>query len=46
MIALDCVNAVKHYVQGKKLMETRAEIDSELLADAAKPLKELTLPAS
>ena len=46
MVALDCVNAVKHYVQGKKLMETRAEIDSELLADAAKPLKELTLPAS
>ena len=45
VIALDCVNAVKDYVQGKKLVETRAEIDPELLADAAKPLKELTLPA-
>ena len=40
MIALDCVNAVKDYVQGKKLVETRAEIDPELLADAAKPLKD------
>ena len=46
VIALDCVNAVKDYVQGKKLVETRAEIDLKLLADAAKPLKELTLPAS
>jgi 3-phenylpropionate/trans-cinnamate dioxygenase ferredoxin reductase subunit len=37
--ALDCVNAVKDYVQGKKLVETRAVIDSATLADATKPLK-------
>jgi len=41
VIALDCVNAVKDYVQGKKLVEARAEVDPELLADVAKPLKEL-----
>jgi len=41
VIALDCVNAVKDYVQGKKLVETRAEIAAERLADAAMPLKEL-----
>ena len=41
VIALDCVNAVRDYVQGRKLVETRAEIDPELLADATSPLKEL-----
>jgi 3-phenylpropionate/trans-cinnamate dioxygenase ferredoxin reductase component len=38
--ALDCVNATKDYVQGKKLVETRAAIDSAALADATKPLQE------
>ena len=42
VIALDCVNAMKDYVQGRKLVEARAEIDPERLADAATPLKELT----
>jgi len=41
VIALDCVNAMKDYVQGKKLVEARAEVDPELLADVAKPLREL-----
>ena len=44
VIALDCVNAVKDYVQGRKLIETKAELDPALLANAATPLKAL-LPA-
>jgi len=44
VIALDCVNAVKDYVQGRKLIETKAMLDPVLLANAAIPLKEL-LPA-
>ncbi|MEQ1537836.1 MAG: FAD-dependent oxidoreductase [Sphingorhabdus sp.] len=39
--ALDCVNMVKDYVQGRKLVEARAVIDPALLADAAVPLKEM-----
>ena len=39
--ALDCVNMVKDYVQGKKLVEARAVIDPALLADANVPLKVL-----
>ncbi|WP_114521298.1 FAD-dependent oxidoreductase [Altererythrobacter sp. ZODW24] len=41
VIAVDCVNSVKDYVQGRKLIEARAEPDTELLADAETPLKEL-----
>jgi 3-phenylpropionate/trans-cinnamate dioxygenase ferredoxin reductase subunit len=41
VLALDCVNAVKDYVQGRKLVETRAAPDPALLADAAVPLKDL-----
>jgi len=41
VIALDCVNSMKDYVQGRKLVDTRAEIDPELLADATRPLKDL-----
>jgi 3-phenylpropionate/trans-cinnamate dioxygenase ferredoxin reductase subunit len=41
VIALDCVNQVKDYVQGRKLIEAGAVIAPELLADAATPLKEL-----
>ena len=41
VIALDCVNAVKDYVQGRKLIEAGAAIVPERLADAAVPLKEL-----
>ena len=41
VIALDCVNMVKEYVQGRKLIEARAMPDRTLLADPAVPLKEL-----
>lgn len=41
VIALDCVNAVKDYVQGRKLIEAGAQVDPALLADAEVPLKEM-----
>ena len=41
VIALDCVNAVKDYVQGKKLVETGAVIAPERLADSSVLLKEM-----
>ena len=41
VIALDCVNAVKDYVQGRKLVEAGASVDVARLADAATPLKDL-----
>lgn len=44
VIALDCVNMVKDYVQGRKLVEGKISPDPERLADAGVPLKEL-LPA-
>ncbi len=41
-IAFDCVNAMKDYVQGRKILERGAErIDPALLADTEIPLKEL-----
>jgi 3-phenylpropionate/trans-cinnamate dioxygenase ferredoxin reductase subunit len=39
--ALDCVNAVKDYVQGRKLIEAGASPDPALLADSSMPLKDL-----
>ena len=44
VIALDCVNMVKDYVQGRKLVEAKATPDPAMLANANVPLKEL-LPA-
>ena len=41
VIALDCVNATKDYVQGRKLVEAGAAIDPARLADATVPLKEM-----
>ncbi|WP_343520661.1 FAD-dependent oxidoreductase [Sphingomonas sp.] len=41
VIALDCVNATKDYVQGRKLVVERMTIDPARLADAGTPLKEL-----
>ena len=41
VIALDCVNATKDYVQGRKLVEAGAEIDPLALADTGRQLKEL-----
>ena len=41
VLALDCVNMVKDYVQGRKLVEAGAVIAPDRLADASVPLKEL-----
>jgi 3-phenylpropionate/trans-cinnamate dioxygenase ferredoxin reductase subunit len=41
VIALDCVNSVKDYVQGRKVIEAGAQIAPEQLADASVPLKEM-----
>lgn len=40
VIAADCVNRVKDYVQSRKLVEARAVVDPEALLDTDKPLKE------
>jgi 3-phenylpropionate/trans-cinnamate dioxygenase ferredoxin reductase component len=44
IIALDCVNNVKDYSQGRKLVEQQLNIDPALLADTSHQLKEW-LPA-
>jgi 3-phenylpropionate/trans-cinnamate dioxygenase ferredoxin reductase subunit len=41
VIALDCVNAVKDYVQGRRLIDAAATPDPRLLADSSVPLKNL-----
>lgn len=41
VIALDCINAARDYVQGRKLVEAMACVPPEQLADTAVPLKEL-----
>lgn len=41
VIALDCVNRTKDYVQGRKLVEARAHLAPELLADGDVQLKEM-----
>ena len=41
MIAVDCVNMTRDYVQGRKLVEAGAVIAPDLLADAGVPLKEM-----
>jgi 3-phenylpropionate/trans-cinnamate dioxygenase ferredoxin reductase component len=40
VLALDCVNATKDYVQGRKLVEARAAVDPAVLADTAIALKD------
>ncbi|MFZ4689884.1 MAG: NAD(P)/FAD-dependent oxidoreductase [Polymorphobacter sp.] len=47
VIALDCVNSVRDYVQGKALVEAGAVIDPAALADTEVPLKSwhMALPA-
>ena len=40
VIAVDAVNRVKDYVQGRKLVEARAMADPEALLDTDKPLKD------
>jgi 3-phenylpropionate/trans-cinnamate dioxygenase ferredoxin reductase subunit len=46
VIALDCVNAVKDYVQGRTLVTGRVVADPATLADAAVPLKSLVTEAT
>jgi 3-phenylpropionate/trans-cinnamate dioxygenase ferredoxin reductase subunit len=41
VIALDCVNAVKDYVQGKALVIGGLALPAKLLADVSVPLKEM-----
>lgn len=41
VIALDCVNMTRDYVQGRALVLAGARIDPALLADATVPLKEM-----
>ncbi len=41
VVALDCVNAVKDYVQGRKLVADGAIVDATLLADPSVALKTL-----
>lgn len=41
VVALDCVNAVKNHVQGRKLVEAGTFPDPESLANAEIPVKEL-----
>ncbi|MGZ8998876.1 MAG: oxidoreductase C-terminal domain-containing protein [Allosphingosinicella sp.] len=41
VVALDCVNAVKDYVQGKRLVSERLAPPRERLGDPGVPLKEL-----
>jgi 3-phenylpropionate/trans-cinnamate dioxygenase ferredoxin reductase subunit len=43
VIALDCVNAMKDYVQGRALVANGAKLDAAALSDSARPLKELAL---
>jgi 3-phenylpropionate/trans-cinnamate dioxygenase ferredoxin reductase subunit len=41
VIALDCVNATKDYVQGRMIVTAGLVATAEQLADTDKPLKEL-----
>ena len=45
VVALDCVNAVRDYVQGRALVAAGARVVPERLADAGVPLKEMLAPA-
>ncbi|BAK66795.1 FAD-dependent oxidoreductase [Sphingobium sp. SYK-6] len=42
VVALDCVNRTKDYVQGRALVVDGTRVDRDRLADADTPLKELT----
>lgn len=44
VIALDCVNAVRDFAQGRALVAGGAQIEPHLLADATVPLKDAQLP--
>jgi 3-phenylpropionate/trans-cinnamate dioxygenase ferredoxin reductase subunit len=40
VVALDCINAVKDYVQGRRLVEARARVDADVLRNVQIPLKD------
>lgn len=44
VVALDCVNMTKDYVQGRALVLDRAVVSPTALADSATPLKSLATP--
>lgn len=46
VVALDCVNATKDYVQGRKLVEAGLRLPPAVLADSAIALKDLMQPAA
>lgn len=46
VIALDCVNAIKDYVQGRNLVVEGFALDPAALADATVPLKEIVASMS
>lgn len=41
VIALDCINSIKDFVQGRKLVETQARVTSAALADTSRRLDSL-----
>lgn len=41
VIALDCVNCMRDFVQGKKLVADGLSVDPRLLRDASRPLKDI-----
>ena len=41
VIALDCVNMVRDYVQGRALIERGCQVEASLLTDSERPLKSL-----
>jgi 3-phenylpropionate/trans-cinnamate dioxygenase ferredoxin reductase subunit len=43
VIALDCVNATRDYVQGRSLVAAGARLEPERLVDVGTPLKEMAL---
>ncbi|HEU4960306.1 MAG TPA: FAD-dependent oxidoreductase [Sphingomonas sp.] len=46
VVAVDCVNATRDYVQGRRLVTDRAVIAAEQLSDTSVPLKELAAVAA
>lgn len=46
VVALDCINMVRDYAQGRKLVEEGTMADPAQLADTDIPLKELAAPAA
>lgn len=46
VVALDCINATKDFIQGKALVANRIALDVERLADASTQLRELARAAT